>query len=366
MSVNETIVRSILLELDLIEPNFWSAFHLDAYEKPRSFFLEPKSFSKPLKIKTNAVRALNKKLSNMGHHLRDVVSIGLEGEPYGEEEAYYKLTQGLLETLVAYRYPVHLMSGSDGMLRDIELLKKIADTSFLHISVPVILKHELYNRFYPKDRFEKSLSLIKSLREALPGVHISAIVLPIIPSIGDDESTLEPMIKALKYMGADSISLSLYEEMGFKQIQILLDTLQDAPEFIEAYRSRFSLELEDGVLVEGEVKIEDKDRRAFMSKVESLLAKYGFDLFPPRYIPQDFRHSNYILAQRLFKRAYLYEKLGEESSSVREIAQSLQKMDCTVSKKELLEFAKDEKLKRDIDYFLFNNELKTLGQARLF
>jgi len=252
------------------------------------------------------------------------------------------------------------------MLRDIELLKKIADVSFLHISIPVVLKHELYDRFYPEESFETTLALIKALRIALPQVHISAIVLPLLPLIGDDYESLEVMIQALKRSGAHSLSMSYYEEMNFKQIQILLDTLQDFPEYIELYENRFDLLIEEGVLIEGEVQLKDKDREKFRQKIELLSAKYGLDLTVPRYIPKDFRYSNYILAQRLFKRATLYDKAGEDSSSVREIAQSLQSMDYTVSKRELIAFAKNEKVKRDIDYFLFNNELKVFGQARLF
>lgn len=366
MSVNETSSRRIWVKLDSIEPHFWSAFYLDAYEKQRSFFLEPKSFTKPLKVKSNAVSLLSQKLSHIQHHLRDIVSIGFKGEPYGEEELHYKLTQGLLEKLLAYRYPVHLVSGSDMILRDIELLKEIADSSFLHISVPVVLQHELYDRFYPKESLEASLSLIKTLRKVLPKVHISAIVLPILPLIGDDQVTIEKMVQTLKGVGTQSLSFTLYEEMPFKQIQILLDTLQDIPEYIELYKNKFSLDVEAGVLVKGEVEVKAKDKEVFSNQVASLSAKYGLDMMKPRYIPEDFRHSNYVLAQRLFKRAHLYDKAGEDSSSVRKIAQYLQGLDYTVSKKELLEFAKNEKVKRDIDYFLFNNELKVLGQARLF
>lgn len=366
MSVNETSVRSILVHLDSIKPEFWSAFHLDAYEVPRKFFLEPQSFSKPLKIKTNAVKLLNKKLSNCSQHLRDIITIGSKGEPFGEAERHYKLTRGLLETLLLYRYPVHLISSSENILEDIELLRQIAEVSFLHISVPIVCKHPLYDRFYPENNFEEALFLIKSLRLALPDVHVSAIILPMIPTIGDDSHTIEPMLQALKRVGTKSISVTLIDEINVKQLQILLDTLQDFPELIETFEKRFDLEIEDGILIEGAVKVLEKERDKFISTVESLLERYQLSFFVPRYIPKDFRHSNYILAQRLFYRAHHYERLGEESQTVREIADKIQNLLHTVTKKELLEFTKNEKVKRDIDYFLFNNELKTFGQARLF
>ena len=366
MSVNEMSVRSILRVIDVIKPYNWSAFELDAYEQVRACLLEPKSLVKPLKIKTNAVQLLHKKLANDVGMLRDVVSVGSMGEPYDKQETHYGLTRGLIQALYDYHFPLHLVTASEGVLRDLDLLEKISKESFLHISVPIVLNHELYERFYPEESFTEVLSLIRHVRLALPKVYISAKILPVLPTLGDDEVSLESMLKALKRVGVDGVSLSLYELFNVKQTQIFLDTIQDFPEFVERFVQRFSLEVEDGLLVQGCAEVKEKDRERFFHKTEMLLKKYQLDSPVPRYIPEDFRHSNYLLAQRLFVRAKHYEDQGQESESIRDIAQKIQSMSDTVSKRELLDFAKNEKVKRDIDYFLFNKELKTFGQAKLF
>lgn len=366
MSVNETLARSILKPLDDIEPQTWSAFHLDVYEASRSFILEPKTLGKALKIKTNAVKLLHKKLANNPRILRDVVSIGNRGDPYGDYEEHYALTRGILEALSDYRFPVHLITSSDAILRDLDLLKKIAEESFLHLSIPIVLNHQLYERFYPKESFERTLFLISCLRQALPGVHISAKVFPLLPCLGDDKESLEKMIKALKKVGVNTIYMGLCEALTAKQIQVFLDTLQDCPEIVERFVTRFALEVEDGFLDEGCVEIKPKERESFHHQKELLLDKYQCKSSVPRYIPKDFRYSNYLLAQRLFYRAYHYESIGQESESIKEIAREIQAMRDTVSKKALIDFSKNQKVKRDIDYFLFNKELKSFGQARLF
>ena len=366
MSVNEASVRSILLPLPLIEPDYWSAFHLDAYVSKRPFCLDPRSCNKPLKIKTNAIGLLRKKLAHEKRPLRDIVTIGFEGEPYVDVERHYRLTRGLLETLLSYGYPVHLMTNSFLVLEDIELLKQIAKSSFLHISVPMVPKHELYERFYPQEDYEEGLALLRALRLALPEIHISADILPLLPTVGDNLASLEEMIKALKRVGVDSIFFHRYELLNAKEIQIFLDTLQDLPDQIDLFVQRFDLVVEEGILIDGTVALSSEEREHFIKANDKLLEKYKVESFVPRYIPEDFRHSNYLLAQRLFMRASLCQKQGEEYQSIVEIAQKIQNMEYTVTKKELLQFALHEKAKRDIDYFLFNKELKVRGQARLF
>ncbi len=56
----------------------------------------------------------------------DVVAMSGVTDPYQPAERKYELTRRILEILAKHRFPVHIVTKSDLVLRDIDLLGKIA------------------------------------------------------------------------------------------------------------------------------------------------------------------------------------------------------------------------------------------------
>ncbi len=360
MLTKEKYAHSLLLKATKIRPDFWSAYYLDAYEIKKDFL---QSSSNPIYIKTNAVTLLKKRLANHRPQ-RDIVTLGTMADPYGTAEKQYRLTRGLLETLASYVYPVHIMTASDAIYEDLELLETLSH-NYLHISIPVPYLHPLYERFYPDDHND-ALALMKSLRKKLPKVHLSAVVSPLIPTVGDEKEALHTMAKKLKLSGANSAHFSWIENLTAKKTQTLIDLIHDRKDALDILRQTFTLEMEDGVLHSGFIELSEEDRTSFDAKIGRILEAEKLDKYVPRYLPKDYRYSNYLLSERLYKRAAEYAQNGKDANRVIDLANLLQSLDHTIQLSELKRWLKEPEVRRDIEYFLFSKELRTYGQASLF
>jgi hypothetical protein len=197
-------------------------------------------------------------------------------------------------------------------------------------------------------------------------VHISVKVDAMIPKVSDDRESLLVMLETLQRAGSSSVHLSLIEDLSVKQTQKLLDLAVDQPELIEQWVEDFNLDVEDDLLNEGTMQLTQKMREDFALVIEELLTEVGLSTSVPRFIPKDYRFSNYLLSERLFKRATQKERQGDDVSDMLEIAKTIESLDHAVTKAELEKFARCESARRDIDYFLFSGELKSYGQMQLF
>ena len=130
---------------------------------------------------------------------RDVVASVLDADP--------QLTRGLLETCLAFRQPVVLITKSALVLRDLDLLGDLARRRLVRVSVSVTtLDDELKRRLEPRTAGPASrLRVIGELAAA--GVPVSAMAAPIIPRINDQE--LEAIVGAVADAGARSASYVL-------------------------------------------------------------------------------------------------------------------------------------------------------------
>jgi DNA repair photolyase len=74
-------------------------------------------------VKTNAVELLDRELRSK--RVKGYVSTGAMNDPYMPVERRLELTRRVLSILAARRFPVHVMTKSDLVLRDLDLLAAI-------------------------------------------------------------------------------------------------------------------------------------------------------------------------------------------------------------------------------------------------
>src|SRR6218665_704891 len=83
-------------------------------------------------IKENAVDLLQKQLALRSRKNQyGIIVLSSATDPYLQLEKESGLTRHLLEVILAYRFPVHIITKSDLVLRDLDLLKKINATAIL-------------------------------------------------------------------------------------------------------------------------------------------------------------------------------------------------------------------------------------------
>src|SRR5665811_1539491 len=82
--------------------------------------------------KSNAVPILKKQLKNcIRKNERGFIVLGSSADPYPTLETELKLTSEILGLIKRYRFPLHILTKSTLVLRDIEILHGIKDVAIL-------------------------------------------------------------------------------------------------------------------------------------------------------------------------------------------------------------------------------------------
>lgn len=120
-------------------------------------------------------------------------------------EKEHKITQQILETLVDFRLPAMILTKSDLVLRDIELLKELNEVAFVN-AVFTITLHDDDERKIIEPRASSTpdrFAALKELRQA--GIPGGVMATPIIPWIGTTQENMEGLAREAKAANAEFI-----------------------------------------------------------------------------------------------------------------------------------------------------------------
>lgn len=131
---------------------------------------------------------------------------------YQPAEQTYQITRQILEVCWKYRYPVSLITKNSLVLRDLDLLKQLANERLTHVSISLTtLQEDLRRKLEPRTAsVQQRLKTIHTLAEA--GIPVNVMLAPIIPGLTDHE--ILPMAKAVAERGAISIGYTLVRLNG--------------------------------------------------------------------------------------------------------------------------------------------------------
>lgn len=155
---------------------------------------ESKLFAKP-----DAARMLDKELSKPGYQPR-TIAIGTNTDPYQPIEKQYRIMREILEVLEARGHPVGIVTKSALVVRDIDILSRMAERGLAKVALSVTtLDRMLARTMEPRASTPtKRLEAIKQLAEA--GVPASVMVAPIVPGLTDPE--MERILDSARAAGA--------------------------------------------------------------------------------------------------------------------------------------------------------------------
>src|SRR5215831_3422801 len=131
------------------------------------------------------------------------IAIGTATDPYQPAEREYGVTRACLEELAKKEgLSVSIITKSDQIVRDINVLQRIAERSDLAIDITITtLRTQLARMLEPRaPRPDLRLAAVKQLSEAGLAVGVSAS--PLIPGITDREGDLEAVAAAGREAGA--------------------------------------------------------------------------------------------------------------------------------------------------------------------
>jgi len=128
------------------------------------------------------------------------LALGANTDPYQPVERERRLTRRILEVLADYRHPVGIVTKSNLILRDLDILAPMASEGLVRVAVSVTtLDRTLARRMEPRAPTPgKRVDAIRELAAA--GVPATVLNAPILPALNDHE--IEKVLEAAAEAGA--------------------------------------------------------------------------------------------------------------------------------------------------------------------
>lgn len=159
-----------------------------------------------IEVKENALMLLDRELD--AKRQRGTVGTGSMNDPYMPIEEEIQLTRGALELIWKYRFPVHILTKSDLVLRDLDLLKKINQVYGAVSFTITTCDDDLAAVIEPGAPSPTArLEAMKRLSDA--GIYTGVLLMPVLPFITDTVENIERIVHAGNKNGASYILPSM-------------------------------------------------------------------------------------------------------------------------------------------------------------
>lgn len=233
-------------------------------------------------VKTNAVELLKKALalrSKKGQY--GIIVLSSATDPYLKIEKEIVLTRKLLEVILEYRFPVHVITRSDLVVRDLDLLHEINENAILPNDLEGKLKSKAIISFSfstlqddvakifepgatpPSQRLE-AVEKVKS-----SGLKTGVCLMPLLPYISDTGEQLELSYQTFSKLDVDYLfpaTTTLWGSSKADSKTLVLNAIKKHyPELLEKYQKFFS----------NSTQMPGYYQKAFNKKTKELSNLYG-------------------------------------------------------------------------------------------
>lgn len=240
------------------------------YCDSRSVCYHVENFDEPA-VKENAAEMLAYELARKKK--KGIIGFGSMNDPYMPAEALQMQTLAALKVIERRRFPVHIITKSNLVLRDINVLKSIAQV-YAAVSVTITTSDdELASKIEPlaptsTARFE----VIRRMREE--GIHAGVTFMPVLPFINDTEENVRAIVARAVTAGAEYIIPYLgvtLREGSREYFYQKLDTC--FPGIRQKYEAAF----------EGKYECQSPNAKALYRLLDSLCRENGIAQVLPEY-----------------------------------------------------------------------------------
>ncbi len=155
-------------------------------------------FESKLFMKPNAAELLERELSAPGYEPK-IIAIGTNTDPYQPIERRYQIMRRILEVLERAGHPVGIVTKSALVLRDLDILARMARRDLVKVALSVTTLDAKLARIM-EPRAATPTRRLETLRQLVrAGVPTSTLVAPVIPAINDAE--IERILEAVAATG---------------------------------------------------------------------------------------------------------------------------------------------------------------------
>ena len=169
------------------------------------------------------------------------IAIGTATDPYQPAEREFGATRAILEQMAARSgLSVSITTKSNQVVRDLDLLRRIASHSTVHVNLSITtLRPRLARLLEPRaPRPDLRLEAVRELRAA--GIAAGVFAMPVLPGLTDSEADLDALACASRDAGAQWFAARVLYLMPSAQKQFLPFLYAKFPKLARRYREWFS------------------------------------------------------------------------------------------------------------------------------
>lgn len=174
---------------------------------------------------------INEKLAEELSSLKpQIIYIGMNTDPYQPLEREYKQTRKVLELLKERNFSVCILTKSNLVIRDIDLLKKMDDAS---VGTSIAFQDDVVRRLFEENTIPNRdrIQAIAKLKEE--GIETYVLICPVMPYITKVEVLIEEVHPYADTIWIYPLEIKSKEDKNWKKIQSLLE--QHFPEIVDRF-----------------------------------------------------------------------------------------------------------------------------------
>jgi len=189
------------------------------------------SFDKTIYIKTNSAEILKKELEKTK---KGTIIFGSVNDPYQKAEEKFKITRDLLKIIERHGFSCHILTKSDLVSRDIDILSKIEDCI---ITISTISLKDSITKIFEKNVPSAKIRLQTIKKLTNEGIKTGLAVIPVLPYIVEEE--LEDIVKSARNYEARYL-LHKHLELKGDQKTFFISILKESyPNLVEKYEKLY-------------------------------------------------------------------------------------------------------------------------------
>ena len=252
MTITEIEAKTLLRKYKRIDSLFISRYGMNLYRgchhnciycdgRSEGYYVEGE-FGRDVGVKVNAPEILRRELDPKRKRIplkpSFVLMGGGVGDSYQPIERDHELSRQILSVIHEHHFPVHVLTKSTLVKRDVDILKKINRESRAIVSFSFSSVDEKISAVFepgvpsPAERLE-AMAFLKG-----EGISCGVFLMPVIPFITDTPARIESVVKRAKEVGADFINFGGMTLKEGRQKELFFTSIeQHYPELMPAYLS---------------------------------------------------------------------------------------------------------------------------------
>ena len=250
--IRDIEAKTILNRLNQPDPFFGLTYTMNLYRgcQHQCIYCDSRSLCyhidnfKDILVKVNGPELLRNELSRK--RKKGTIGTGSMHDPYMPIERERNLTGQALEIIAEYKFPVHIMTKSDLVLRDLELIRELS-TVYAAVSFTITTCDDDLGK-----KVEPGSSLVSARYDAMKtlsaeGILTGISMMPILPFIEDNEENIRGIVDRAADSGAQYIlpwiGMSLRDRQRayyYKELDTLFPGLKQ--KYIQQYGDQYRIQ----------------------------------------------------------------------------------------------------------------------------